>query len=148
MPPTPAGSLLASLHFQQLQHRIQRPSEVVRCKLNRLLIAQVVRNPQTIDMPLADSFQIERVVAGQGCFELHGGFPMAALVRCLDYGNASSRQKPKALAMVCDPTPLITRYESLRAKLDALDDRGESFSEEAQEIDRELVEIERQLDLP
>lgn len=68
-----------------------------------------------------------------------------ALVRCCNYGNASSRLKPKALAMVCDPNPLITRYESLRAKLDALDGQGEAISEEAQEIDRELVEIEREL---
>ena len=47
--------------------------------------------------------------------------------------------------MVCDPNPLITRYESLRAQLDALDNRGESCSKEAQQIDRELVEIEWQL---
>ena len=47
--------------------------------------------------------------------------------------------------IVYDPNPLITRYESLRAKLNALDKRGESFSEEAQQIDRELAEIERQL---
>ena len=56
-----------------------------------------------------------------------------------------SHLKPKALVMVCDPHPLITRYESMPAKLDDLNDISELFSQEAQEIDRELVENEREL---